>query len=248
MRRYRAAERGQAAVEAALTLPLALFMVLGTLQLFLMLQARLMAEHAAFRTVRTGSLSQGSCTRMMHSAITTLLPTFAKTDDARALAQAFGTHRDNRYQPGRDWGRDGPIVWVIRESPQRGRITNGADDFRFDDPDRGDPLRLEVRLIFWYPMKIPFANQVIAYMTLAAWGLGDYQAANPLMPTQTADWSAQSGGAPNQVPARVLGEFRARTLAGQYVFPIQTTAAMRMMTPAMDLPDFFGTQDCGVAP
>src|SRR5688572_11906480 len=36
-------DAGQAAVEAALTLPLAVFLVLGTLQLFLMLQARLMA-------------------------------------------------------------------------------------------------------------------------------------------------------------------------------------------------------------
>jgi hypothetical protein len=39
---------GQAAVEAALTMPLMLFMILGTLQLFMMLQGRLLAEHAAF--------------------------------------------------------------------------------------------------------------------------------------------------------------------------------------------------------
>ena len=40
--RYRVsrAESGQAAVESALTLPLAVFLILGSLQLFLMLQAR----------------------------------------------------------------------------------------------------------------------------------------------------------------------------------------------------------------
>ena len=43
-------QSGQAMVEAALSLPLVVFLVLGTLQLFLMLQARVLAQYAAHVT------------------------------------------------------------------------------------------------------------------------------------------------------------------------------------------------------
>jgi len=59
MRKPRSActESGQATVEAALTLPLTVFLVLGTVQMFLLLQARLLTEYAAFRAVR----EEGRC-------------------------------------------------------------------------------------------------------------------------------------------------------------------------------------------
>jgi hypothetical protein len=237
-RRARSRRRGQTAVEAALTLPLTLFMVLGALQLFLMLQARLMTEHAAYRAARAGSLSQGSCRRMLHATIATLLPTFARTDSPTLLADAFQARQGNRYQPGLDSGHDGEIVWLLRPSPQRADIP-GPDDAAFDDPDR-EALRLEVRLIFWYPMRIPFANWVIARMSLAWWGLQTYSAANPLMMAQNARW----GAGPSSPPALVAGALAARTNspAGTYVFPVQATSAMRMMTPARR--EFFTPQDC----
>jgi hypothetical protein len=233
-------ERGQAAVEAALTLPLTLFLILGTMQLFLMLQARLMAEHAAFRATRAGALSQGSCTRMLQAAITTLLPTFARTDTPARLANAFGGHKNNQYNAATDGGLSGDIVWLIRPSPV-GSAIPAADDETFDDPDL--PLqRLEVRLVFWYPMRIPFANWVIARMVLAAWGLQSYTAANPLMETQRASWSAYEAP-PSALTGAMQGEFVNRSGPnGTYVFPIVATAAMRMMTPPRAA--FFNPQDC----
>src|SRR5688500_7914706 len=69
-------ESGQAAVEAALTLPLFMFMILGVLQLFLMLQGRVMAEYAVYRAVRAGSVNHGDCEAMKHAAILSLTPTF----------------------------------------------------------------------------------------------------------------------------------------------------------------------------
>ncbi|HLT28663.1 MAG TPA: TadE family protein, partial [Myxococcaceae bacterium] len=45
-------ESGQAGVESALVLPITLFMILGTMQLFMMTHARVMTEYAAYRATR----------------------------------------------------------------------------------------------------------------------------------------------------------------------------------------------------
>jgi hypothetical protein len=239
--RIQRAQEGQAAVEAALSLPLAVFLVLGSLQLFLLLQGRLMAEHAAFRAVRAGSLGQGSCRRMLHAAVATLLPTFTRTDSAPRLAQAFKHRNNNHYKPGLDSGHDGEIVWLVREHPLVSELKGQREAGDFDDPDH-ESLRLEVRLIFWYPMRIPFANWVIARMVLAAWNLRPYDATDPLMPVNDARWPG--GEPPRNLSREVLGLFKRRTdsPAGTYVFPIQATAGMRMMTPARR--EFFTPQDC----
>jgi len=241
--RLHAHQRGQAAVEAALTMPLAVFLVLGTLQLFMMLQARLMAEHAAFVAARAGALSQGRCERMLHASLLAVLPTFDRTDRPALVAEAFGARRMNRFSPARDGQRNGPILWIFRDLSNRDTVPRGRDDAGFDNPDRRPLSRLEVELVFWYPLRIPFANWVIAHMTLAAWGLGDFRAMNPLMPAVTANWTDE--GPPRGVRQAVLDEFRYRTRSGQYVFPIQATAAMRMMTPAMRRRGFFQQAHCG---
>lgn len=238
-------EAGQAAVETALTLPLGLFLALGILQLFLMQQARLLAEHAAFKAVRAGALSQGSCTRMIHSALVTLLPTFRRVDAAN-IGTNFADVSANAYEPGRDSNHSGDIVWFIRKSPLRANIPF-ADDAAFDDPDL--PLRrLEVEMVFWYPMRIPFANWVISRMLLAHFGLREYTALNPLMVAQNAEWQLGTATldqtAYGGLPGTVQNQFLARTNSAQgvYPFPIQVTAAMRMMTPARAA--FFTPQHC----
>ena len=53
-------ESGQAAVESALVMPLAVFLILGTLQLFMLLQGRIMAEYAAWRAVRRRGPTNGT--------------------------------------------------------------------------------------------------------------------------------------------------------------------------------------------
>lgn len=233
-------ERGQAAVEAALTLPLTVFLILGTLQLFLMLQARLMVEHAAYRATRAGAVSQGSCKRMLDAAITLVLPTFAQTSDQTSLAQAYQDHAKNRFKPEKDGGHSGTMVWLNREKPDPASF-GGAEYEAFDDPD--SPLsRLEVRMVFWYPMRIPFANWVIASMVRAAWGTG-FTGTNALLMTRKANWT--DGAVPAWLDSQVKAAFddRFNSPAGTYVFPIQATAAMRMMTPPRQ--DFFASPDCG---
>jgi hypothetical protein len=250
---------GQAAVEAALTMPLMLFMALGTLQLFMMLQGRLMAEHAAFKATRVGAVNYGDCQRMTHAAIAAVLPSFATylgpstpgATPSEKFAEAWrmrtiGKPQDNRYDGANDFGHNRAIVWIFREKPRVGEVTPQSED-QFDDPmPRGNGeigYRLEVRLIYWYPLRIPFANWVMSAMFRAYFGLQNYLYVNPLMTPQTANWQPQSS---NTLPNAIAAEFDQRFLLKQYSFPISSTYAMRMMTPPR--PRYFQRQDCAPAP
>ena len=139
-------QSGQAAVEAALTLPLVVFLVLGTLQLFLMLQARILAQVAAYRAVRAGSLNHGNCLPMMHSALVTMLPTVARTDNGERLADAFSPRRHNHFWVRGSTGArfNGPMVGIVRESPEAAwaQGVDGGVDLLFGQPtDNGGALR-----------------------------------------------------------------------------------------------------------
>ncbi|MCP3136557.1 TadE/TadG family type IV pilus assembly protein [Pyxidicoccus xibeiensis] len=252
---------GQVMVEAALTLPLVVFLILGALQLFLMLQARVMAHYAVFRATRAGSVNHGDCERMTHSAILALLPTFhsflgnaSSTNLVEhgggggapaKLAAAFRARRDNRYAGGAGAGprldgvHDGSIVWLNR-SVVGGDIPR-PQDRDFDEP--GHLRRLEVRMIYWYPLRIPFANWVMSRMYLAQLGLEDYTAANPLLLAErNANWSGREFTDPFQLSAEVGSEMRERIRRQQYVFPIETTFTMRMLTPLKSR--FFSSMNC----
>lgn len=250
---------GQAAVEAALTMPLMLFMVLGTMQLFMMLQGRLMAEHAAYKAVRVGVVNHGDCQRMTHAAVAALLPSFftylgpntpggspaekyARAWRARTVGKPF----DNAFDGPPDANHTRAIVWLIRERPTIGEVTPQAED-QFDDPgprNNGEiGYRLELRLIYWYPLRIPFANWVMSAMYRAYFGLENYTYVNPLMTPQTANWRRESS---NTLSAAVRAELDLRHSLEQYSFPITATYTMRMMTPPR--PRYFTRQNCQPAP
>lgn len=224
-------------VEAALTLPLAIFLILGTLQLFLMLQARVVTEYAVYRATRAGSVSQGKCERMRHAAILALLPTFTRATSAPLLASAFGLRRNNRFDRDLDSGHTGRIVWIDRQSPTArdleratNRVPQNVDDARFDDPDR-TPLRLDVRLVYWYPLRIPFANWVMSHMLLAHYGVQRWRNGDPTLVFKK-DGRSWNTDPRSFMEAELAREMRQRVNRRQYTFPIQATHSMRMMTPA----------------
>jgi hypothetical protein len=237
----RSGESGQALVEAALTLPLTLFMILGTLQLFLMQQGRVMAEYAAARAVRAGSVNFGDCQSMLHAAIGSLLPVFTRTETPQRLAQNFNRYSSNSYGGNLQGSTPftGDIVWILREQPT---ADIPGDEFdTFGTPP--DQQRLEVRLVFWYPLRIPFADWVITRMLLAHYGIQSYVNANPLVLAEAnANWSGSGNLSVYAHPAVVTEYINRTTSQNENVFPIQATYSMRMMTPMKQT--FLNPRDC----
>jgi hypothetical protein len=237
-------QSGQAAVEAALCMPLVVFMVLGTLQLFMLLQGRILAQVAVYRAVRAGSLNHGSCEAMTHSALVTMLPTVERTTTPAQLANAFAERRRNYLRVRGTRGvlfNEGPMVEIVRESPSVAWVRgHGDEDTMFDVPTDDPALMrqrtLEIRMVAWYYMRIPFADWVMSRMFLAQFHLRNYTNTNPLNPAQKrSDWWADTDVelGPDDWPGGDLGERMVRWNAqGHYLFPIQVHAAMKMMTPA----------------
>jgi hypothetical protein len=85
---------------------------------------------------------------------------------------------------------------------------------------------------------------VLTRIFLAHYGLQNYLNANPLNEAQNANWPGgfATDSISNYAHPMVVTELAGRALQGQYVYPIQATATMRMMTPPK--PQFFADQDC----
>lgn len=243
MKRASHREAGQAAVESALTLPLTVFLILGVLQLFQILQARVLAEYAVFRAVRVGSTNHARCGPMMDAALLVLLPsfrTFVSGDyhqgtgagsPAERLATEFRKHgpaNGYRYDGVQYTAGGGALTFsrsIMLMQREFSIPVDPARELEFDQP--GPPQRLRTTLVFWYPMRIPFANWVISKMVLG------YAAVNPLMPTQRAAWGGTNLGGWGAAVA-------ARAAAGEYVLPVVAEYSMRMMSPVDD-----GSTSCG---
>ena len=229
-----ASDRGQAMIEAALVLPLVVFLVLGTLQLFLMLQGRQMAQYAAFWAAREGSVTQARCSDMNRVAFAALMPTFTRVTSARDTDERIQRTKFE-YDRRRERDFDGPVFWLQREAPRAANVTRRDED-RFDQGV--GPRHLEVRLVFWYPMQLPFASHVIAQLARAAFGLGAPTGVDPLMPAREARWRDEG----YRFETDVRRELLQRLARGVRVFPIIVTSSMHMMTPPA--PENFAAQHC----
>ncbi|MBS2029634.1 MAG: pilus assembly protein [Deltaproteobacteria bacterium] len=70
-------QRGQAAVETAIVMPLNIFLLLSIIQFGLISQARYMAKYAAYRAARVGSMQHADKTKMLAAAQAAVLPVLA---------------------------------------------------------------------------------------------------------------------------------------------------------------------------
>ena len=235
-------QAGQAAVEAALTLPLTVFLVLGLLQLFMLLQARILAQYAVGRAAKMGAVNHANCHAMTKASVMVLIPaidaSWARGPGKGArYAAAVAAHLPNRYRGAADGDRTGPLVWLDRVRPLASTIQADTEEETWNlPPPEGLDRTLELRMVFWAPLKIPFANWVFARMALAAWGLDAFHGVDPLMSARRdASWVAESP----PPPARIGTELQLRYDAHEYVFPVVVSYATHMMSPPR-----FSVQNC----
>jgi hypothetical protein len=183
-------ERGQAAVESAIVLPLFVFLILGILQLGLMHQARLLTKYAAYKAVRVGALNNARKAKMEDAALATLLPLMSHTmggiesitpiknaNDFQSKWQEY-KQQDNNLMPE---SQSMKFVEVTICGPTTAQVANAnfQDEIDFDDPasapmvetnastdwERSQVTKLRVQVTLNYRMPIPFANWVIWYIS-----------------------------------------------------------------------------------
>lgn len=271
-------DSGQAAVETALTMPLMLFFILTILQMGMLMQARNLTQYAVFRATRAGSVNHGNCVPMMHAAVASLIPSFVSFAGGITGAGTMGSKLGNafsrvmpasvppyvaKFDPTMTGGQAPPgftesIVWLVKERPTIGELTAlDLNNGEFSDWDQGDdsngggtePLRLEVRMIYWYPLRLPFIDWVFSRVVLAQWGLLPYSSQAPYMPVRTAtNWSAYTTNplATDSWEMIIKNELVRRIGLKQYSFPLLASYRMRMMTPPRTL--HFLSPTCGYLP
>ena len=193
---HRRKRRGQVAVEAALILPLLIFLALGIIQLTAMQHAKIMTEYAAFSGARAGIVWNGNNQRMRDAALFALLPTAGRTDDLPHLAASAARQRATdlaiRKLP---WSGTSPEQ--IHGSPLRGLVrvdvlnpTEASfqsvqralqarlplEEIDFDQTE-SEAIRdagvLTIRLRYWYELRIPLANWLLFVCWYAAHSAAD---------------------------------------------------------------------------
>ncbi|HYH96523.1 TadE family protein [Hyalangium sp.] len=222
------AESGQAAIEAAIILPLFVFLILGTLQLGLMHQARLMTKYAAFRAVRAGSLHNARKDDMERAALAAVLPLLSEGRGGGEYIQPITRAED--FQ--RKWGAQGvssntmpdtklPYVDVTLCGPTRREVSAGARELDFDDPRfaasdgwrASHRTKLRIQVTLHYRMPIPFANWVIHSIALQ----------------RELPWLMRMGRHERR-PHGFDSRYEAAADKGVYILPIRAAYTMRMQS------------------
>ncbi len=131
--------RGQVAVETALVMPFFVFYIMGTIQLSLLHQARLMTKYASYKAARTGSIHNAKMAVMKKAALAAVLP-FAgtgapkgehvfKTGNVTDFGLSYQLARANVQ------GMGTPIVDVTICNPTKDIFNQSGEDFMdFDNP------------------------------------------------------------------------------------------------------------------
>lgn len=209
---------GQAAVETAIAMPMSLFVILGVLQLSLIQQGRLLADYAAYKGARAASVGRAECKTIAKAEIAALVPALGRADTAAKWVETY-----NQFSNNKDPKAGLPVVYT------EWKLTDVVKPFDKQlSPDK-KPEKVHLRLYFFYPMRIPFANWLLARYFLAERGLETWanlvDPINPVAHTQ-APPSRPSGSA--VVIAKSYFD------QGLYVIPVQASWSLRMFSQAKD--------------
>jgi hypothetical protein len=149
-------QAGQVAVEAAIVMPLFVFLILGILQLGLTAQARVVAKYAAYRAARVGAMHNADPQAIQAAAIFHMLPVLVgkqnvilptnTEDDVIASFRKHQQQGENKLGVGQleqvrtvicgplamDFGQGGNGLGKIDQKTLNGRGSGSEVDF--DDP------------------------------------------------------------------------------------------------------------------
>jgi hypothetical protein len=147
-------------------------LLLGALQLTQIQQARIAVEHAAFAAARAGIVMNGDPEKMHAAAALAVLPSFARTDSAAAMAKSLLRLKTQEaalaplgLEPLRIEVHN-PVAADFRRYGQHLR----GEELDFDDvrPGATDATLLSVQVHYLYELSVPFANQALEKIWLAA--------------------------------------------------------------------------------
>jgi hypothetical protein len=165
-------------VEAAIILPAMIFLLLMTIQLTMLQQARIAVEYAAFAAARAGIVMNGNNgasngTRdgpMRDAAVLAILPTYGRTD---TLANLAITKAKFEVQDAALRKAGLPQVRVNVLSPRQAAFKqhthlNGRE-IDFDDmrPSVAGDTLLSLQVRYYYQLRVPFANKMIQAIWIA---------------------------------------------------------------------------------
>jgi hypothetical protein len=220
----RKGESGQAIVEAAFVLPAMIFIILCTLQLTQIQQARLLTDYAAFNAARAGIVHNGdngssdgfSDGPMYDAAVLSIVPSLGRSDSFVEVAKRVAPFKVldtilGRFKLSR--------IRVYVRNPKKadfakyGQHLNGRE-IDFDDvrPGATDATLLEIQVRYLYELRIPFANKLIQTIWMATHvGSGNFRALE-----QWAGWDMTSPRAFTPTGSDAVGLTRALAAAVRY--------------------------------
>ncbi|RKG86558.1 TadE/TadG family type IV pilus assembly protein [Corallococcus terminator] len=230
-------ESGQVAVETAIVLPMFVFLILGTLQLGMMHQARLMTKYAAYKAVRAGALHNANVKEMERAAIAVLLPLISSsTGGGGETIKAIESATD--FQMKYVWASkntmmDAPgmkYADVTICGPLRNEMGATSGELDFDNPSRitstGDwaqsqRSKLRIQVTFNYRLPIPFADMVIYNIARAKEMPPVLRLGNGKDKTEYVTGREMKGG---------VGKYDTAAQSSLYILPIRATYTMRMQS------------------
>jgi TadE-like protein len=173
-------QEGQAVVEAAILLPAMIFLILMTIQLTMLQQARLMADYAAYAAARTGIVQNGNNGKdnagtdgpMHDAAVLAILPTYGRTDSFTALAATAARFKAEDLALTAA-GLSQIRVYVLNPTAPEFKTWGGhlnGQEIDFDDirPGATDATLLSLQVRYLYELRVPFANKLLQTIWMAA--------------------------------------------------------------------------------
>jgi hypothetical protein len=169
-------ESGQAVVEGAIVLPAMTFLILTIIQLTAIQHARIMTDYAAYCAARAGIVFNGDPQAMEQAAMVALSPTIGRTDNLANFTYTMTSGGSGALPTvsadlatAKTFNLPGIVsVQALPPPNTAGPFTTLAGHLDGEQLDFDDIRSaaaqwniLQIRLRYFYRMRVPFANQIL---------------------------------------------------------------------------------------